>query len=85
MSKYAGQSYRRGRTPAGLLSHNAVSWSKIDAVLARRHLATYDELCGAALGHEPGTKRYQGRAPSLNAASFIRYCIRNGWLVRAKS
>jgi hypothetical protein len=74
-TKYEGV-YRLGVAPQGLASHNLASWRVIEAILAAYGTADFWDLAVAVRGHKHGTQRVRG------PQSFVRYCIRNGWLER---
>ena len=69
--------YRLGTRPSSLAPHNAASWAIIEAILAARSKANFYDLAVAVRGHVHGTKNAKG------PQSFVSYCIRRGWLVRA--
>ncbi len=75
-TKYAG-TYKLGDSPHSLLPHNLHSWRIIEAILVAYDTADFWDLAVAVRGHKHGKKRVRG------PQSFVRYCIRSGWLVRA--
>lgn len=76
-SKDAGL-YKLGLPPARpLAAHNQASWDIIAARLRARGTADYYDLSVAVRGHQHGTRSATG------PQSFVSYCIRRGWLVRA--
>ena len=75
-TKYEGR-YRIKSPPQGLAPHNQVSWKVIAAVLDAYETADFWDLSVAVRGHKHGTKKVKG------PQSFVRYCIRCGWLERA--
>ena len=48
----------------------AVTWAKLVACIEYNEFATYDALVSAARFHKAGGE------------SFVRYAIKNGWLIR---
>ena len=75
-TKFAG-TYKLGELPQNLLPHNLESWRIVEAILRAYQTADFWDLSVAVRGHRHGTKAAKG------PQSFIRYCIRSGWLVRA--
>ena len=75
-TKYAGV-YKLGEAPQSLMRHNLQSWQIIEAILCAYGRADFWDLSVAVRGHKHGTKSAKG------PQSFVRYCIRSGWLVRA--
>lgn len=73
-TKYAGRFYRIGRPPVSRVANDAASWDIIATVLKHRGVASFEHLAAAAFGHE----HYRG------SLSFVRYCVRSGWLVEVK-
>jgi len=76
-SKYDGKYYRIGRTPERMATHNDVTWRRLAEHLEHKGKAHYRALVKLAEGHVSGTKS------SPRPQSFIRYCIRSGWLKEA--
>lgn len=75
-SKDAG-TYKLGATPARLALHNQASWNVVEAIMTAYGTADFYDLAVAVRHHAHGDKSASG------PQSFISYCIRNGWLVRA--
>ena len=73
---YAGR-YKLGSLPQSLASHNLKSWKIIETILDAYGTADFWDLAVAVRGHKHGTKKVKG------PQSFVRYCIRSGWLSRA--
>lgn len=73
---YAGR-YQLGIQPQSLASHNLRSWKIIEAIMNAYGAADFLDLAVAVRGHQHGTKKANG------PQSFVRYCIRSGWLKRA--
>jgi len=70
--------YQIARTPGSLKSHNATSWSKIEA-LAKTAIdgkMDFDRMVLAVNEHESGAES----APHPH--QFVTYCIKSGWLAR---
>ena len=75
-TKYAG-TYKLGERPQTLALHNRASWKIIEAILDAYGTADFWDLAVAVRGHKHGTKGAKG------PQSFVRYCIRSGWLEQA--
>ena len=75
-TKYAGM-YKIGTWPQTLIPHNLQSWRIIEAILDAYGCADFWDLSVAVRDHKHGTKNAKG------PQSFVRYCIRSGWLERA--
>jgi hypothetical protein len=74
-TKYDGW-YKLGHPPARLTSHNQQSWLIIEAILTAYGKAYFWDLVYACRHH-----RHCGRTKQdKGAQSWIRYCIRSGWL-----
>jgi len=73
-SKYDHAFYKLDRTPNSMLAHNQISWDKLWNHLALNGKLHYQTLVRLAEGHKSDTKTAPG------PASFVRYCIRSGWL-----
>lgn len=71
-----GGTYKLGEPPRSLMPHNLASWKVIEAILTAYGTADFWDLSVAVRGHKHGTKSAKG------PQSFIRYCIKRGWLVR---
>lgn len=78
-TKYAGKKYRVGRPPGTMALHNHVSWMIIEAMIKAYGAREFWDLAVAVRGHKHGDKAAKG------PQSFVRYCIREGWLVGARS
>jgi hypothetical protein len=74
-TKYGGM-YRLKSRPERLVPHNQKSWKIIEAILDAYGSADFWDLAVAVRQHKHGTKRARG------PQSFIRYCIRSGWIER---
>ena len=74
-TKYAGR-YRLKNRPERLVNHNYVSWKIIEAILEAYGSADFWDLAAAVRGHKHGTMKAKG------PQSFVRYCIRSGWIER---
>lgn len=67
--------YVLGKQPSLTVSHNIESWSVIVAIINAYGGAPLNDLAAAVSQHRhPGG----GRA-------FVKYCIREGWLVEERS
>jgi hypothetical protein len=75
-TRFAGR-YKILSRPQGLASRNLMSWKIIEAILDAYGTADFWDLSVAVRGHKFETKKVKG------PQSFIRYCIRNGWLEKA--
>lgn len=75
-TKDAGR-YKIGDRPQNLAAHNLVSWRIIEAILDAYGSADFYDLAVAVRGHVHGTKSASG------PQSFVSYCIKCNWLVRA--
>lgn len=76
-SKDAGR-YKLGEQPSRLSPHNEASWRVIEAILQAYSVADFYDLAVAVRHHVHGDKAAAG------PQSFVSYCIRSGWLVRAQ-
>ncbi len=74
-TKYVGR-YRLKSAPGPLAHHNQVSWNIIEAILNAYGSADFWDLAVAVRDHKHGTKKAKG------PQSFVRYCIRSGWIER---
>lgn len=74
-TKYAGH-YKIGIRPGKLAPHNLKSWRVIEAILDAYGAAEFWDLAVAIRPHEFRTQRNRG------PQSFVRYCIRSGWIER---
>jgi len=78
-TKYKGW-YKLGHTPERLTLHNLQSWRIIEAIMAAFGKAYFWDLVYACRLH-----RHCGRTKQdKGAQSWIRYCIRSGWLERVE-
>lgn len=75
-SKDAG-TYKLAASPTRLASHNQASWNIIETILKAYGTADFYDLSVAVRQHVHGDKAASG------PQSFVSYCIRSGWLVRA--
>jgi len=73
-TKYAGKKYRLGDTPNMLNPDNAASWRIIEAMITAYGPRDFWDLAVACRDHKHGTQAAKG------PQSWIRYCIRSGWL-----
>ena len=76
-SKYDNAFYSVAEQPESMKPHNQASWDKLFRHLSLNRKLHYQTLVKLAEGHVLGSKR----APA--PASFVRYCIRCGWLKAA--
>ena len=64
--------------PSALAPHNEGSWRIIYAIMLAYGSARFWDLCAAVRGHRHMDREKTGLGPQ----SFVRYCIRSGWLKR---
>lgn len=76
-SKYAGKRYKLGLRPSRRFAdHNHRSWTIIETILQFDSDRDFWDLAVAVRGHKHYGDTKQDKGPQ----SFVRYCIRAGWL-----
>ena len=74
-SKHDGKRYRIGKEPVRMAHHNEVTWRRLREQVQLNGELHYQTLVKLAVGHVSGSKGHP------HPQSFVRYCIRSGWLV----